>query len=780
MSSTPPDARRKDAAAAAAAACAPLLLAMCWTAAVAEQSAYLGLSLEEALERLRSAGLAVVYSTDLVRPRMRVLREPVAADSRGALAEMLEPHGLAVTDGPGGTLLLVRAERSRAAPAAAPRRSRPTPLDEIVVSASHYLLDVAAAQSPAVFSAADLELLPDLGDDPVRAVARLPGVASRDFSSRTHVRGGMADEMLVRFEGLRLYDPYHFKDFLGVFSTIDPGLVSGIDVYTGGFPVPFGDRTSGVIDIQGQAPPPGFGGQVSLSLLNAGATVGGTLDDDAGDWLVSARRGNLDLFFDYAATSLGKPSYRDAYGHFARSFGPSTTVSANVLAFDDVLWAYDSDREEDARAAYRDTYYWLRLDVGDTTDRGGKLLAAHTRLSSARRGTADLPGVGSGSLQDRRSFTINSLQADAWWRPASGSIVQAGAEWRTLRGSYRYDDEVEYHLLFLTPGAANEATRARTVSLRPRGQQYGAYLNWRIEPAATVTADLGLRWDRETLSGGGNGEFSPRTVLLWQPHPDTRMRFSWGRFVQAHGINELAVPDGETRFLPPQRARHLVASLERRVTDGLELRLEAYRKDYDRLLPRYENLLNPLVVLPELKPDRLRIAPQSARAQGVELSLLLDREPWSGWLSYSWSEVRDRVDGSAVHRSWDQRHHVGGGLNYQHGGWQLGLAAVWHSGWPTTAVELAALEPFPLVATGPRNAIRLENYMRVDARIARQFHFDAHGDLTLFLEAANVFKRGNPCCVEYDLELEEGEALFDSGPRSSLPLIPSIGFIWRF
>jgi outer membrane receptor protein involved in Fe transport len=455
-------------------------------------------------------------------------------------------------------------------------------------------------------------------------------------------------------------------------------------------------------------------------------------------------------------------------------------MSASVLVFDDVIQAFDSDREEDARAGYRDAYYWLRLDVGGTADRGGNILAAHTQLSSERRGTTNLPGVGRGSLEDQRLFTINSLQAETWWRPTASSVLQTGAEWRALRGSYRYHDEAQFSLLFLTPGAVREPSRVRTAVLRPEGQQYGAYFNWRVELASTLTADFGVRWDRETLSGDGNGEVSPRAVLLWKPGDDTRLRFSWGRFVQAQGINELAVSDGETRFLPPQRATHLVASLERRLAPGLELRIEAYRKDYDRLLPRYENLLNPLVVLPELKPDRVRVAPQSAQAKGVELSLHYDGEPFSGWLGYSRSQVEDGIDASTVHRSWDQRHYVSSGLTYRRGGWALALAAVWHSGWPATEVELVTLEPLPLVEPGPRNAIRLSDYARIDARLARRFELDAGGDLTLFLEAVNVFKRGNPCCVEYDLEDVDGEISFDVGPRNSLPLIPSIGVIWRF
>ena len=59
----------------------------------------------------------------------------------------------------------------------------------------------------------------------------------------------------MRFDGLRLYNPYHLKNFQSIFSTVDPRLVRSIDVYTGGFPAIYGDRMSSVIDIASMTPP---------------------------------------------------------------------------------------------------------------------------------------------------------------------------------------------------------------------------------------------------------------------------------------------------------------------------------------------------------------------------------------------------------------------------------------------------------------------------------------------------------------------------------------------
>ena len=759
----------------------PLLLAC--LAGAAEAAEYRGLPLEEALEQLRSGGLELFYSSDLIKPWMRVEHEPRAIEPRALLAEILAPYGITWTDGPNGSLLLVRTER-RAPRAALPgsvHRPAPAPLDSVVVSASHYLFGDEAPQSPALLTAAQLEMMPDIGEDPLLAVSRLPGVARQDFSSRVHLRGGTDTETLVRFDDLRLYNPYHLKDFFGAFSTIDPGIISDIRIYTGGFPVNFGDRSSGVVDIAPRLPGQEWSGQAVLSLFTAGASAGGAFADGAGDWAIAARRGNMDYYLDLTNSDLGEPDYYDLYAHTGRRINDWLAISANTLLFDDRIVASDNDHEELAVADYRDEYHWLRFDLGEPDGLGGRVLAAYTRLESERSGTAALPGVGSGVLVDERHFTIRSLQAEGWWRIGAHSLLQAGAEWRQQDGWYSYQDQAEFELLFLTPGAPTSATRTRSITVRPSGHQTGAYLNWRLEPSTSFATDLGVRWDSESLAPDDGSHWSPRAVLMWSPSERTRLRLGWGRYYQAQAINELQVPDGERQYQPAQRATHQVASIEHDLTPALTVRGELYRKEYDRPFARHENLLNTLVVLPELKPDRILIAPDEATAEGAEVSLNYEAGSLSGWLSYTHSRVRDRVDGEWLHRSWDQRDYASAGLSWRGQRWEASTAATWHRGWPTTEVELQTLEPFPLVAAEKRNATRIADYLRLDLRVARRFELGSAGELTAFLEVTNLSNRVNDCCVEYQLEENElEEVLLDVEQTNSIELVPSVGVVWKF
>ncbi|MGH8135657.1 MAG: hypothetical protein ACRER4_04845, partial [Steroidobacteraceae bacterium] len=146
---------------------------------VAVAAAYQGQTVEQALEELRERGIAIFYSSDLIKPWMRIENEPTATEPRALLVEILAPHGITVSAGPDGSLVLVREiQRAprRAAPGA-PYRPAPTPLDTVVVSASTYLFGGDAPLTSAVFSTGDLEMLPEIGEDPLRAVSRLPGVA---------------------------------------------------------------------------------------------------------------------------------------------------------------------------------------------------------------------------------------------------------------------------------------------------------------------------------------------------------------------------------------------------------------------------------------------------------------------------------------------------------------------------------------------------------------------------------------------------------------------------
>jgi hypothetical protein len=88
-----------------------------------------------------------------------------------------------------------------------------------------------------------------VGEDIFRAVKRLPGVSSDDISTKLHIRGGHDREVMVRLDGLELYEPYHLQDWNGALGIIDLNAVGGVRLAAGGFGVEHGDKQVGVLDM---------------------------------------------------------------------------------------------------------------------------------------------------------------------------------------------------------------------------------------------------------------------------------------------------------------------------------------------------------------------------------------------------------------------------------------------------------------------------------------------------------------------------------------------------
>ncbi len=653
-------------------------------------------------------------------------------------------------------------------------------LEEVVVAASQYEITRAAGASHALLTGEEIEFLPDFGDDALRAVARLPGTATNGVSAQTNVRGGEVGETLVRFDGLRLYNPYHLKNFQSIFSTVDPRLVRSIDVYTGGFPAAYGDRMSSVIDIASMTPPEERYHELSLSFFNTGFLSAGRFDSGNGEWVASIRRSNLDLLFDAHSSHLGQPQYLDAYAKLAKDIRPGLRLAANYLYFADRIALADADGSREAAAEDDEHYAWLRADYSPRDGLTSTTIIANSQLARTRNGFVDEPGVSVGTLFDDRDISIATLKSDWQWAYSDRLLVSFGANLDRSRARYDYRDQAEFDLLFAVPQATAASSRNQSIQVTPTGSHYGAYLSLRLNPSDRLTTDFGIRWDKQTLDRANSETLSPRIGLRYRLAERTFLRGSIGRFFQSQAINELQVEDGVDEFFEPQQSDHVVIGLEHTFAGGLSLRIESYEKRMRRLRPRYENLLNTLALLPELKPDRIRIAPDSADARGVEV--LFSQQlayPITWWLGYSWSEVVDEVTDIDVYRSWDQTHALSAGINWDTQRWNVGLGVLARTGWPTTAVTLDETGPAPVATAAARNGDRLGYYRSVDLRVTRKFEFD-DSSLAVFLELNNVLGRENPCCIEYEiLDEEEGGGL-ELKTLEYLPRIPSIGFVWKF
>jgi outer membrane receptor protein involved in Fe transport len=657
----------------------------------------------------------------------------------------------------------------------------PAEVPEIVVTASRYELVRDAATAPFYLDQRAIEQQPDFGDDPLRALHRLPGAAT-GVSAKAHLRGAELNETAVVLNGQRLLDPFHIRDYQSMFSAIDARAVDGMQVYTGGFPVRYGDSMGALVLIDALHAHEPRHSELGVSVLNTSVLSAGTIGDGTGNWLVSGRRSNLE---DVVHKRVGEPSYYDFFGELGVNFSPRTQVSVNLLAArDDVLLVTEADPEEleQSRNDTRNNALWVHWQQQWSNGMTSSTTFSSGAFDSTRQAEANDPETLVATVTDRRDVGVAGVRQD--WQLDLGDrhALSFGAEYQRQHADYDYAAAADYFGFYLTfPGIP--ATLWRSATVAAAGDFAGAYVadRWRI--TAATTAELGLRFDRYRYSGIANEQHtSPRVSVRHELGERTALRWSLGRYFQPQGLHELQVEDGVTDVYPAQRADHAVIGVEHRLGERYLLRAEAYRKSLDRPRARYENLFDPLATLPELEPDRARIAPAEASARGVEVSVLYaERERglrW--WASYVRARATDLVDEETVRRSWDQRHAAQLGIGHDSGRWDLSAALGYHSGWPTTGLTL---EQSPDGATtsvvGPRNTLELGSFASLDLRASRALALRV-GSLDVFVEVSNATNRKNPCCLDFDLEEDSGGEFLQQETETWLPRLATFGVLWQF
>ena len=747
------------------------LLCMGWGVVAAAGALYAGRRVVDVLQEVRTSGIALVYNDRQVPDSWVIAREPAAKTGAALLKEILAPFGLALSDiGPGAYAVI--AARAAPGPRSAEAARRSAAPDEVVVSTSRYAL---AVHEPAIMlTQSDVHSLPRLGEETLRAIQRLPGTATNGFSGLPSIRGGEPGETLIVLDGLALVEPFHLKNFLSPMSLLDSRIVQSLEVYSGGFPVEYGGRMSAVIDAQSQEPPANRYYELGLSVFHSQGLISDSFDQQRGHWLVALRRSNLDEVAHWLESNFGEPEYLDGFAKLDYAFSDATQASFHFLSSHDHIVATDPSSHEQADATYRNAYSWATLTHSFSDSWSSQLTASYTDIENNRGGTVDDPQQRSGEVNDERAFYIAGLTSELDYREGRAS-QRWGLQVQRVAGEYDYQSRVTMIPTLLFPGISPTMTRRR-LALREAGWQYAAYWNSRVELSPRWVTELGLRWDQQTYAPNAN-QLAPRMSVLFNLSSSTRLRATWGRFFQAQSINELQVEDGLTHFFAPQRADHWVLSFEHEWQPGSSLRVEAYRKNYRQLRPRFENLFGPLVLLPELRADRVEVMPTAARSEGVDLMYSFRTQaPWSGWLSYSWSKAVDEIGGVEVPRSWDQRHTINAGLRWSRGAYDVTLADTYHSGWPTTNIQSITGSPITAVTLGPRNDARLGSYNSLDLRASRHVPW-LHGQLEMYLEVTNLLDRNNPCCISYSVA--PGDTSVAAKQDNWLGIVPSVGVLWQ-
>ncbi len=156
-------------------------------------------------------------------------------------------------------------------------------------------------QMPVVFGEADI----------LRAVLTLPGVTSvGEASTGFNVRGGSADQNLVLFNNSTIYNPSHF---FGFFSSFNPDVVKGVELYKSSIPEKFGGRLSSVLDVttrDGNSKK--ISGAGGIGPLDARLTLEGPLFSEKTTFLIAGRS----TYSDWLLKQIPNDAYQNSTAGF--------------------------------------------------------------------------------------------------------------------------------------------------------------------------------------------------------------------------------------------------------------------------------------------------------------------------------------------------------------------------------------------------------------------------------------------------------------------------------
>jgi hypothetical protein len=443
-----------------------------------------------------------------------------------------------------------------------------------------------------------------------------------------------------------------------------------------------------------------------------------------------------------------------------------------------VLWSRDElgiDREgygESAQLESRNRYLWLRADrdVGDDVE--ATLWLGHSTIDSFRTGAIDREDIATGTVDDQRSSEYRELLGRVAWQPGARHWLEGGFELTDESAVYRYAASAAY-----TPAVAElfgrDPTLLRETDLKPERERIALFAAHRWRVFDDFTSELGIRSQR-TVTAGTNAEswlFDPRLSLRYELTPSWELRAHWGRFHQTDEVHELKIEDGLTAFPEAQESEHFILGVDHRLRNGLAIRAEWFRKFQRDPRPHFENLLDPLTVLPEIGPDRVEVAPNAAEVRGAEVSAIAEGPELAWWAGLAWSKAWDGVNGVRVMRSWDQTWSVTTGIDWLRGNWRFGAVATAHRGWPTTLVEDSVL--------GERNVARFGTRAALDLRAEYRRPLGI-GSIALTFEIMNAVNLGNTCCYKLIAEDDGGNVTFSTRASDWLSTVPSIGALWEF
>lgn len=586
-------------------------------------------------------------------------------------------------------------------------------------------------QVPVVFGEADV----------LKVVLTLPGVTSvGEASTGFNVRGGSADQNLIIFNDLTIYNPSHL---FGFFSAFNPDVIKGVELYKSAIPEKYGGRLSSVLDVttkEGNSKK--ISGNGGIGPLTSKLAIEGPIVKDKSTFIVSGRTSYSNWLLSKVKNSSyrnSRASFYDLDLHLTHAINSNNSIYVNGYVSNDqfrlnndtsykygnknfnVKWKHNFNNKFYGVATVGYDNYQYNISSENNVSNAFKL---GFDISQANFRT-DLSY--SHGLKHLFKFGVTSI----YYKLRPGSFEPASSQSLVVPDKLDAEQGLESAVYF-----GDEYTLNSNLSINA-GVRYSIF-NY-LGPRSQVNYAEGLPRNKNTMldtvqfeSGKiiqtySNPEF--RFTLRYSLSESTSLKFSFNTMRQyihmlsnTNAISPTDVWKLSDAYVKPQSGNQLSAGFYKNFkSNTIETSIEVYYKQLKNYLD-YKSGAS-LILNHNIETD---VISSKGQAYGAEFFLKKSSGKLNGWISYSYSRIMlqsdDPIAGEEVNEgryypaNYDKPHNANLIANYRFSHrYSISAGVNYSTGRPVT-LPLAVFNYAggQRVFYADRNSYRVPDYFRAD------------------------------------------------------------------
>lgn len=646
---------------------------------------------------------------------------------------------------------------------------------ETIQIGSEFLNLQELSKTPALFGQNDI----------MRSIQLLPGVKSEnEGSSSFQVRGGTSAQNSIVYDDAPVYNVGHLA---GLFSAFNDDALATATLYKGLIPAQYGGATAGYLDINSRSGnSSACHGQASIGLLSAKGTFEAPLSD-RGSFLVTARRSYLDLFLkqinDFKDNTL---YFYDVNAKASWRWNMQNQLFWSFFASNDKIGLQDKLNLKWSNIAT--TLSWLHhFQKEGNTSKTSLIYSNYSTTDGVELLGLDISFSGfirQYGIRQNFRYALGRHQLDMGLQ--SMVLDVKSAEWRNVNKHEREERKAWENSFWI-----NDTYQLHPKVTASLGFRLGTFSNLGGPHYYEIDEDGNIVWMYKTRKNrivNTQVTCEPRASLVFMPAHLWSIKAGYTR--SAQNIHALRNQNTSTPF-----DRYTISSnlVKPQVADQVSLGIFAMtpQQTYDFSLEGYFRHVNHVLdyrdgisFSSQIEIERLVLAGEG-KGYGLEMCARKNTGKLTGWLSYTLSWSKTRIDGINGGRWYDanndRRHDIDiVGIYRLNPHWTLHAVWVYNSGQAFTAPsgKYELIDNY-IYYYAERNSYRApaNHRMDVSATWSRPIH---HGKWTRewIFSIYNLYNRYNPYLIRFE-DSADG-ARTKATQYSLFGIVPSVAFTIKF